>query len=131
MGGCASKPKESDLVGNQPAPAEAPAPAEQPAGEPVAQEKNGGESSKEEPPLVDLIETKEEVVVESKAVVDAQVPVPAAAAAAVDETAKPAQDKVEEKVETPKEKVEAVVKEETKEPAKEQVEASEKPLVVA
>ncbi|KAF3432712.1 hypothetical protein FNV43_RR23814 [Rhamnella rubrinervis] len=130
MGGCASKPKEADLVGGkQPAPTEAPAPAEQPAAETVAQENNDGGESKKEEPLVEPVETKEEVVVESKAV-DAAEPVVSADAAVVDETAKPAEgDKVEEKVETPKEKVEAV--KEVQGPAKEQVveASSDKPLV--
>ncbi|KAJ7965203.1 MOG interacting and ectopic P-granules protein 1-like [Quillaja saponaria] len=105
MGGCAGKPREVDIDEDE-RPVEAPATPKQAEGETVAQKEKenneGGESEKkEEAPLVDLSDTKEEAKAEPSFEA-----IPVSTEPAATESEKPKEETVEAKPEETK--VEAV-----------------------
>uniref|UniRef100_A0A2N9HQH8 Uncharacterized protein n=1 Tax=Fagus sylvatica TaxID=28930 RepID=A0A2N9HQH8_FAGSY len=108
MGGCASKPKESDIQ-KELLPNDDSAISQKAEGETVAQEsKNGGENQSEAP-LVDLSESKEETKEEGKDLSSEPKTAEAAPVSveAGEEIAKATEDKVEAPAKTTEEKVEA------------------------
>ncbi|XP_022733932.1 uncharacterized protein LOC111287567 [Durio zibethinus] len=89
MGGCASRPKESDI------PVEAPANSEEPQLETAAQNNTNGGESQIEKPLVDLSEPEKEGAQDSSFEPKAATAEPVSAET-VAETVKPTEDIVKE-----------------------------------
>ncbi|XP_050253975.1 uncharacterized protein LOC126700039 [Quercus robur] len=122
MGGCAGKPKHSD-VHKESIPTEDPAHANKAEGEAIPQEsQNGGESQKEAP-LVDLSNPKEEETKEkaSEPKTDEAVPVSVEAGK---ETAKTTEGKVEVPAANNSEEKKVKAGDETKKPVEGQAEAN-------